>query len=616
MSYEASGFADLQAAWADALVRALVRGGVRRIVVSPGSRSTPVVLAVARRETAGDVDVSVVIDERTAGFLALGHARATGEAALLVCTSGTAGAHYLPAVVEAAEARVPLLVLTADRPPELQGRGASQTTDQLGLLAGFVRRSFPLGPAEAGASQLRGLVETAALAVHATRWPEPGPVHINAAFRKPLEPTAASAAPDDAPDAAPLARRVEEALGGQPVIDLPLVRPAAEAIERVAEMLAASRRPLLLLGPSAPYDAPSTAAVAGFLEAAGIPVAAETTSQHRFGFLEPARACDVFEPLFGSAAFRERGAPDFVLQVAGAPTGRNLGAWIGSSRVTRCILARHGVPEAFNQAARVVPGDLSVALDALSARVVGHPSRDAGAWAAWSAELAAWSSRAAELVELDAQTVPGGRAAGARSTPVIRAIVEALPPGGCLVVGNSLPVRDFDLHARQSARNVEVLSQRGAAGIDGLLAGAAGSARPDRPTVVVVGDVSFQHDVGSLAVLAEARGPLAVVVLDNGGGRLFDLLPVRELDGLDAVFEKYFVTRPSLDVAAATRAFGVTAARPTSADRLRSELGAALVGPGAVVLHVDVDPRDALAVRRVTAALDRELVSNAACFPA
>ncbi|MFW6078599.1 MAG: thiamine pyrophosphate-binding protein, partial [Gemmatimonadota bacterium] len=166
-------FAALQAAWAEWLLDGLVAAGVRRAVVSPGSRSTPLVLAIDRAESAGRLEATVIVDERAAGFFALGQARATNQPSLLVCTSGSAGAHYLPAFVEAAEARVPMLALTADRPPELRGRGASQTIEQPGMFGHFVRRRFEVGPAEADPRAVAGLLRTGLLAVHATRWPDP-----------------------------------------------------------------------------------------------------------------------------------------------------------------------------------------------------------------------------------------------------------------------------------------------------------------------------------------------------------------------------------------------------------------------------------------------------------
>ena len=184
---------NLHIVWGELLLDALAEAGVRQVVVSPGSRSTPLVLAAARHPR---LTTTVVIDERCAAFVALGQGRASGRPSVVICTSGTAGAHHLPAVVEASEAAIPMLLLTADRPPELQGRGALQTIRQAGLYGHFVRATWELGLPDPHPQALAGVRATAALAVHATLDPRPGPVHLNAPFRTPLEPQ-----PRDASDA-------------------------------------------------------------------------------------------------------------------------------------------------------------------------------------------------------------------------------------------------------------------------------------------------------------------------------------------------------------------------------------------------------------------------------
>jgi 2-succinyl-5-enolpyruvyl-6-hydroxy-3-cyclohexene-1-carboxylate synthase len=584
-------FAALQAAWAEWLVEGLFASGVRHAVVSPGSRSTPLVLALAGAEKKGKCEVQVVIDERAAGFVALGQARATGRPSLLVCTSGTAGAHYLPAVIEASEARIPLLALTADRPPELRGRGASQTIDQTRLYGHHVRRGFDVGTATSEPRAVDGLLRTAVLAVHATRWPDPGPVHLNVPFRKPLEPDG-----DPHPAVADLSARVADACGaGLTVPALPDAVPGEAALERAAARLRSTGRGLIVLGPAVPDAAAPADAVEALIRATGFPVLAEATSQHRFGGAVADPALDVAEPAFGAAAFRERLAPELVLQVGAAPTGRALGRWIATSGVERLVLARHGVPEAFNQASGIVIGDLGPTLQGVAERV--RAAGPAPAEAAWREEVAAVAARARELVAASAGAGSQGEA--------VRHAVEAVPEDGWLMVGNSMPVRDVDLYVPASARGIGVLSQRGASGIDGLIAGAAGAASASgRPTVLLLGDVSFQHDVGGLAAAAAVETPLAVVALGNGGGRLFELLPVRRLPDAGPTFERFFLTPPGVDAVAASRAFGVRATRSEGADELRDALSDALARPGASVIEAVVRPGAAETVRRIAAELD------------
>lgn len=588
-------FAALQAAWAEWLLDGLIAAGIVRAVVSPGSRSTPLVLAIGRAETAGRLDATVIVDERAAAFFALGQARVTNRPSLLVCTSGSAGTHYLPAFVEAAESRVPMLALTADRPPELRGRGASQTIEQPGMFGHFVRRSFEIGPAEADPRAVAGLLRTGLLAVHATRWPDPGPVHLNAAFRKPLEPDGGRH-----PEVEGLARQVADTLRGDLAApDEPGVVPSPDTLDAVAERLSNAGRGLLLLGPCGPASAPPPEIVSDLARLTGFAVLAEATSQQRFAPIRDAPALDVSEPLFASPRFLQRAAPDFVLQVGGAPTGRALGAWIAGSGVERVVLARHGVPEAFNQASRIVVGDLEPTLRGLVERLRRGDGASERAVGEWPADLVGIADRARALAdEAAGQAGSQGEA--------VRAAVDAIPRGGVLVVGNSMPVRDVDLYVPAGDRDITVLAQRGAAGIDGLIAGAAGAAAASgRPTLLLLGDVSFQHDVGGLAAAAAVATSLAIVVINNGGGRLFELLPVRGLPEAGPVFERFFLTPPGVDVGDAAGAFGVRSTVATGRRDVLEAVRTCLDGAGsAAVIDVPVDTDAAQAPRRLAHALD------------
>ncbi len=594
-------FADLQAGWAEWLIDALVASGVRRAVVSPGSRSTPLVLAIARAEGQGRMTSTVVVDERSAAFFALGQIRASGEPSLLVCTSGTAGAHYLPAVAESSQARLPLIILTADRPFELRGRGASQTIDQAGLFGRFVRRSIEVGPADPDPRAVDGLLRTAWLAVHAATWPEPGPVHLNLGLRKPLEPGDERDSELDA-----LHDRVADVLdrGLQAAVRATIYVDSA-ALDEAADRIRKARRGVLLLGPAGLFAVPDADAVSSLARASGFPVLAEATSQHRFGESKLASVCDVFEPLFGSESFLSSHAPDLVVQVGEAPVGRAVGAWLATSGVERILIAGQATSEAFNQAAQILVGDTGSMLGALIDRLSDDGSVDGS----WARSLVKAADIAGEII--DAFLAAGPPDTLAQGTAV-RLAVQAVPQGGLLMLGNSMPVRDVDLYCRSASRDIGVLSQRGAAGIDGLISSAIGAAAASRrPTVLLLGDVSFQHDVGGLALSRETTHgdvPVAVVVFQNGGGRLFELLPVRDQPGLEATFERYFLTPPVLDIGQAARAFGVPSRRVTNQGALADSLAEAMAGVGVTVIEAVVDGlASADAIRRITATVDARL---------
>jgi 2-succinyl-5-enolpyruvyl-6-hydroxy-3-cyclohexene-1-carboxylate synthase len=569
--------AHLQQAWAEWLVDGLVAAGVRHFVVSPGSRSTPLILALARAETGGRAEVAVVSDERSAAFVALGQSRITGLPSTLVCTSGTAGAHWLPAIVEASEAGVPLLAITADRPFELQARGANQTTHQDGLFGTHVRRFLELGLPDADPRAAEALPRTAVLAVQTSLAPDPGPVHLNIRFRKPLEATGGE--PDEV---RVLRRRVAASIErGLPTPRPQRGAPDPRALDELAARVRRARRGVVVAGPSSPFDAVAPAAVERFLEASGFALLPEATSQLRFGG-PPARfVCDAFETLFAGGTARHSLAPDFVLQLGAFPSGRALAAWLGSaSAPERVVLARRGWPDACNQAADVLVADPAAALSGLADRLDGAASE-----ADWTARAASASADVWRRLEATLAGRPGFSEAVA-----VRAAIASVPEGGLLALGNSLPVREVDLFCPASSRSLAVLSQRGVSGIDGLISSAAGAVRASGfPAVLLVGDVSFQHDVGGLAAARDLPASLAIVVLRNGGGRLFELLPVRRLPGVDEVFERYFLTPPAVAPAAAARAFGLPAHEAATAEELQDALRGALARAGATVVEARVD---------------------------
>ena len=570
-------YAHLQAAWSEWLIEALCTSGVRRAVVSPGSRSTPLVLAIARLEAEGRLEASVVVDERVAGFVALGQAKMTGVPTLLVCTSGTAGSHYLPAVIEASLTGAPLVIVTADRPPELQARGANQTIDQSNLFGRYARQSLDLGLPDPDPRACEGLIRTAARAVQASLAPDPGPVQLNARFRKPLQADSA-----DPPGVSDLRSRIEAAFAsGFPLPRSLRLAPDPHDLDELATRIRQVRRGVVLAGPASVPSPVSFSALERFLELSGFVLLPEATSQLRFG--TPGRlVCDAFEPLFGARPGHRPLEPDFVLQIGGAPTGRGLSRWLGSDTAPeRVVIARRGYPEAFNRASDVWLTDPELMLTGLADRLEGI-----GPEADWSGRAASecariWKALDELLAEADGFPEPAA----------VRSAVEAVPSGGLLALGNSLPVREVDLFCPSTERSIAVLSQRGASGIDGGISSAAGAVGASGfPTVLLLGDVSFQHDAGGLAAARELPAPLAIVVLRNGGGRLFDLLPIRDSAGSSAKsFERFFLTPPAVEPAGAARAFGIPAIEAGTPAELSEAIADAMSRSGATVVEARVD---------------------------
>ena len=567
-----------QTLWAKVIVRALADAGVRTAVLSPGSRSTP--LAAALADPASPVALHVVVDERAAGFFALGLARATGAPVALVCTSGTAPAHYYPAVIEAAMAEVPLVVISADRPPEMHGGGAAQTIDQTRLFGAHARTFVDLGPPSGDELALRATRRRVIQTVLAARAPRPGPVQIDVPLRKPLEPAAL-----EHPDDLALAARLE-ALSTRVAPPQP-ARADDGAVAALAAALAASRRPFVVAGPRGldpARDGAVAAAVSRLARRRGAAVLAETTSQLR-GALDPeVTRLDRFD-LVLAARLRDVG-PDLIIQLGAEPVAA---AWPGflaaHPEVPRWVVAEHPWPDPHSSAAGVVLGDVADALERAAAAAPAHA--DPG----WLRTVAAADRRAAEVTE---SLLPD-----AGEPAMVSAALDGA--GDALVMlGNSLPVRVVDHVWCGGARRI--LSQRGASGIDGLIAGAAGAAASGQHVVLVLGDVSFAHDVGSLALLRKAN--VTVVVIDNRGGRIFEALPVRDAVSADD-FARLWLTAPDLDVVAIARGFGVSAETVRSPD----ELLAAVAARRTTILHVPVAPSSARTFRDTAIAALREATS-------
>lgn len=567
--------AAVQTIWCDLLIASLADAGVTTIVLSPGSRSTPLVAALAQEPR---LDVVTIIDERAAAFFALGVARATGRPAALICTSGTAAAHYFPALIEASHASIPLLAITADRPPELQACGASQTIDQLDLYGDFVRGSFELGAPVGQPLALRAVRRTVIQAVTLARGPHAGPVHLEVPLRKPLEPVAPSSTEEHALVAAALALR------GTARIAPPQLVADEASIRALAAAIAAEPDGVIVAG-ALPVGF-ARDAVFALAARAGYPILAEAGSQLRFG-ARPAGVTMVdYADLIPLA---RRPAPRLVIQLGAEPVAASWPRWLGALGTgQRWVLAGATWADSDSSARGVVLGDVAAALTATTAALaVAARGVRTRAW------LDTWRDANARAEAACAQAI---EAAPRSEVALLRAALAAVPAGVMIQIGNSLPIRVVD-HTPGGGAARSVLTQRGAAGIDGLIASAAGATRGGAPVLLVLGDVSFAHDLGGLLAARCANQPLAILVVDNRGGQIFSGLPVAGAN-LGAAFERHFVTAPDLDPAMVATALGARAATVGTPAAAAAAIATALATPGVTVIHAPVSVSGAHDVRR------------------
>ncbi len=555
------------AADAHVLLRAfcdeLVRCGVTDACTSPGSRSTPIVLSLAR--TPG-LRAWSHVDERVAGFFALGLAKRTGRPVAIACTSGTAAAELFPAVIEAAEARVPLIVLTADRPPELRDVGAGQTIDQLKLYGAAAKWFFEVGTHEASAERVRWMRALACRAVWSALDGRPGPVHLNVALREPL--VLDGPLPEDpAPG-----RRDGRPWVAHPVVPAPAELPPAP--------LAPAPRAVLVAGREE-RDPQLGAALAAFAEAARYPLLADPLSGARRGPAAIAR----YDALLRDERLAAELRPELVLRVGDLPTSKPLRAWLaGLGDVPQVALDAEG---AWHDPAGVVSARIAANPRAtLAALTPEH--RDAGdpAW------LERW--RAADRAAAGAIAATLGEEL---SEPRVAAeLVEALGPEATLFVAASMPIRDLETFAAASDTAPRILSNRGANGIDGTVAAALGAAAAgDGPVVLHVGDVALAYDLGALLSARRLGLALTIVLVNNGGGGIFDFLPVAR-EGED--FERHVATPTGLDFAKAAALYDARHVPVGDVAGLRSALREALGADGVTIVEVRTERAANVALHR------------------
>jgi 2-succinyl-5-enolpyruvyl-6-hydroxy-3-cyclohexene-1-carboxylate synthase len=555
---------DATTAFARALVDEWARAGVHEACLAPGSRSAPLAFALAGDDR---IRVHVHLDERSAAFFALGAAKASGSPVVVLCTSGTAAANFHPAVLEASHSRTPLIVCTADRPPELRDTGAGQTVDQLDLYGRAVRWFCEVGVPEDHTGAAASWRSTAARAVAESVGPPSGPVHVNLAFREPLVPTGAPLV--DAPGRA----------DGRPwtTVTRPTRAPDAATVTRVAEAVRARPRGLIVAGWGTDASAEAVDRVAS---AAGWPVLADPIS----GLRQGRNAVSTYEALLRSPGFAERHRPDLVLRLGAAATSKPLTAWLGPE-VPQLLVDPDGV---WLDPGRGVADRLAVDPEPLLAGIADALAPVAEGDQSW---LRSWqdaerAARAALDDLLDGwETLFEGR--------VARDTVDALPDGATLVVASSMPVRDVEAFARPRA-GVRFLANRGVNGIDGFVSTVFGAAAVSRgPTVALLGDLCLLHDANGLLGAAGRGVDATFVVLDNDGGGIFSFLPQAEHP---EHFELLFGTPHGIDLAALASMHGLPVDRVEKAGELVPAVEAAIAAGG--VRFVIVPTERAENVRR------------------
>jgi len=531
----------------------LARCGMREACTSPGSRSSPLVLALVREPR---LRCFSHIDERCAGFFALGAAKLSGRPVAVACTSGTAAANLAPAVIEAYQARVPLVVLTADRPAELREVGAGQTIDQIKLYGGAAKWFFEVGTHDATPAMMRWMRALACRTFWTTLDGRPGPVHLNFALREPLLP------PDELGDDPQPGRS-----NGRPwALRLTPGEDAAAAGRALAVVARDAHRPLVVAG----RCEPGLQDVAEACERLGWPLLADPLSGARRG----GAAIAHYDALLRSEDLTARRRPDLVVRCGDLPTSKALRAWLDELRgdVVQLSFDPHGAWQDPGASLHVVL--VADAARTLAAAAANTPTADPGWLDAWRAA----DAKAAAAI--------GGVLGGDElSEPLVAcALTAQLPPGATLFVASSMPVRDIESFTAVRDDAPRVLCNRGANGIDGTISSAFGAAAvASGPVVLLIGDVALAHDVGGLLAARRLGLALTIVLIDNDGGGIFEFLPIA---GARDAFEEHVATPHGLDFAHAAALYGCAYADVEDRAGLGEALAGALGGDGTTIIRV------------------------------
>jgi 2-succinyl-5-enolpyruvyl-6-hydroxy-3-cyclohexene-1-carboxylate synthase len=557
--------------WADLIVEELLRCGTDFFCVAPGSRSTPLVAALAANEKARSL---IHFDERGTAFAALGYARATRRPAAWITTSGTAVANGLPAVVEAATDGVPMILLTADRPPELRQTGANQTIDQPDIFGDYIRWRFDLPAPDLGIDPAMVLTTVDHAAYRAGRAPQ-GPVHLNLMFREPF-----LSDPED-----------EDVLSGpssweerdEPYTRYAATKPAVDEMEihGLWETLRPVKRGLVVAGRLASRK--QGEAVLRLADALGWPLLPDIGSQVRLGAEGSAAHYDA---LLAEDSFARKHAPEGVVHLGGRALSKRLEQFLTRSLPDPYVVVREN-PFRLDPAHRVTCSVEANILDFCAALVrvaTEDPPQDTTPW------TVGWREASEEV----GRYLDGLSSEEPNEPLVARVVSQNVLPDHGLVVASSMPVRDLDTYAAADGAPVPVAANRGASGIDGTVATAAGFARGlNRPVTLLIGDLALLHDLNSLAMLRDVH--VVVVVLNNDGGGIFSFLPIARHEGF---FEPYFGTPQGVGFEPAAEMFGLGYERPDTMEGFVEAYDSACVRGSSTLIEVKTDRQENVTLHR------------------
>ncbi|MFA6977975.1 MAG: 2-succinyl-5-enolpyruvyl-6-hydroxy-3-cyclohexene-1-carboxylic-acid synthase [Ignavibacteriaceae bacterium] len=574
--------------WATIFLEQLAKLGVKYICISPGSRSTPLTLAAAYNKKFTCLHI---IDERSSAFFATGIARVTGTPVVLICTSGTATAEYYPAIIEAYQQRIPLIVCTADRPPELVNRGANQTINQKNLYANHIRFFADAGLPDISNKKLEMIKKIAVQSFEASALKNKGPVHINFPFEKPFEPETYT---DKIPINFEVKYITKKELNSSSLVN-------SKEVESLFNIIAKAKRGLIIVGPDE-YNAKFPQLINAVADKTGFPIFADGASQLRFGKYSKNNVIVNYDALLRSEYFLKDFSPDLILHFGRTITSKGLEQFLEKTSAPKYLINEFGdwfdPSNSAKNALAIKPIDFCREL--LASNKILPLTKEKKEWGKFitSANLSAEKIKEKTFA---ASTFPN-------EPKTINLVLKNLSGNANIMLSNSLPVRDFDFFASNLDKKITVFHNRGASGIDGIVSTALGIASVSKiPTILITGDLAFYYDLTSLLTAKQYNIPLIIILVNNNGGGIFQFLPISKYKN---VFNQFFTMPHSLSFKNLVKEFGGNYTVVKKQSDFEKRLNTALSVKNFSVLEIKTDAVSSLQLRRKYWAVVSESFKN------
>lgn len=552
--------------WCELFIQRLVELGVKYACISPGSRSTPLTLAITSNNS---VEAFSIVDERSSAFFALGLAKQTKTPVVILTTSGTAVAEIYPAIIEAHYQRVPLIVCTADRPPILRGKGANQTINQHNIYRNHIRLFKDIGLPDL--NKLPYIKAIAEEAIEIALYKNKGPVHLNFPFEKPFEPRSYT----DKIDISKLEKFLKSSSISKKYVRYPSSLPVS-----LINKLLKKPKGLILVGYNN-YDEEFENYVIQFSEKFGYPIYADGASPIRFGKHPKDNIIDNLSAIVRSKNFLTKLDPEIIIHFGGAPTANVLLEFYKNSKAEKILVNEYGD---WNDPSLTAKQIIKMNPTAYCANLISKTKNKAPHNCRWLDDYKNLNSISRSLKEfqIEKEKFPfEGR--------IVNEVLRSLPNKCNLVISNSLPIRDFDFFASCSNKEINIFTNRGASGIDGINSTAIGIARASKlPTYLLIGDLAFYHDMNGLINSIKYNVPLAIILINNNGGGIFESLPIAEYK---EVLQNHFITPLHLDFKKFVNAFGGNYIRVRNWNQFSKELILSSTSTSFTVLEIKTDAK-------------------------